>query len=75
MEDIRALLEGKDGDKLRSLADSAPAKELGKLIDPAAAEKAVKAGDMQALRQMMSAVMETAQGKKLAEDLSKALKR
>ena len=75
MEDIRTLLEGKDGEKLRSLADSAPAKELGRMIDPAAAEKAVKAGDVEALRQMMTAIMRTSEGQKLASDLSKVLKK
>ena len=73
MEDVRALLEGREGEKLRALADSAPAKELGKMIDPAAAEKAVKAGDVEALRQMMSSIMDTEQGKKLAADISRAM--
>ena len=75
MEDVRALLEGKDGEKLRALADSAPARTLGRMIDPAAAEKAVKSGDAEALRQMMAAIMGTSEGQKLASELQKMLKK
>ena len=73
MRDLEGLLSGKDREKLRSLADSPEARQLGSMIDPAAAEKAAKAGDVEALRGMMAQIMRTAEGRKLAESISKAM--
>lgn len=75
MRDIDALLSGKDGEKLRSLAELPEAQKLGSLIDPAEAEKAAKAGDMDALRGMLEKIMRTAEGRKLAEGISKAIEK
>lgn len=73
MQDMKALLAGKDGEKLRALAETPEAQRLGNLIDPAEAEKAAKSGDVAAMREMMLRIMGTAEGKKLVEGLSKAI--
>lgn len=73
MQDIKALLEGEDGKKLRALADTPQARELGGLIDPAEAERAARAGDVEALRGMMARILSTEQGRKLAQDISGAM--
>lgn len=75
MQDMKALLSGKDGEKLRALADTPEAQRLGSLIDPAEAEKAARAGDMEAMRAMMQKIIGTAEGKKLMEGLSRAMKK
>ena len=73
MQDVKALFTGKDGEKLRALAETPEAKQLGSLIDSVEAEKAAKAGDVEAMRKMMLKIMGTAEGKKLVEGLSKAI--
>lgn len=73
MQDIGKMLSGRDGEKLRALADTPEAQALGRLIDPAEAEKAAKTGDTEALREMLRRILSTDEGKKLAGDISGAL--
>ena len=75
LQDMKAFLEGRDGEKLRALASTPEAKQLGSLIDPAEAEKAARAGDVAAMRAMMQKIIGTAEGKKLMEGLKKAMEK
>ena len=54
---------------IRALADSADGQKLSKMIDGAAVEKAVKAGDSAALQQILRGVLGTAEGQRLAESI------
>lgn len=56
-------------DKLRSLAESADGQRLLGIIDTSAVEKAAKSGDSAALRDIMSRVLSTAEGQRLAESV------
>lgn len=56
-------------DKLRSLAESADGQRLLGIIDASAVEKAAKSGDSAALRDIMSRVLSTAEGQRLAESV------
>jgi len=56
-------------DKLRSLAESADGQRLLGIIDASAVERAAKSGDSAALRDIMSRVLSTAEGQRLAESV------
>jgi len=70
LEDIGRELErrGKT-DKLKQLADSEDGVKLGKMLDPKAIEAAARNGDSAALSGILSQVLSTAEGKRLAESL------
>ena len=75
MQDMKAFLSGKDGEKLRALAATPAAKQLGGLIDPEEAEKAARTGDVAAMRAMLQKLMGTAEGKKRVEGLAQAMEK
>lgn len=60
-------------DKLKNLAQSADGLAVTKMLDPSAVEKAAKSGDTQALKGIISQVLSTEEGKRLAEKLKKAM--
>ena len=60
-------------DKLRSLADSADGQAIGRMIDPAEVERAAKSGDAAALQSILTQVLSTDEGKRLAESLKRAM--
>ena len=74
MDDLEApgrqLLAGKNGEALRSLANSGQARRLGQRLDRSAAEAALRAGDGEALRALLEGVLSTPDGRALAEALS-----
>jgi len=70
----RELEKSGKTDKLRQLAESADGQSLSRMIDSAAVEQAAKSGDSEALRSMMSRVLSTAEGQRLAEALQKLMK-
>lgn len=74
LERVNAEIE-KSGkkDRLKSLADSAEGRAVSRMLDPAAVEKAAKSGDTAALQSMLSDVLSTDEGKRLAERLKKAM--
>ena len=74
LERVNAELEkrGKK-DRLKSLADSAEGRAVSRMLDPAAVEKAAKSGDTAALQSILSDVLSTDEGKRLAERLKKAM--
>ena len=74
LERVNAEIE-KSGkkDRLKSLADSAEGRAVSRMLDPAAVEKATKSGDTAALQSILSDVLSTDEGKRLAERLKKAM--
>ena len=74
LERVNAEIE-KSGkkDRLKSLADSAEGRAVSRMLDPAAVEKAAKSGDTAALQSILSDVLSTDEGKRLAERLKKAM--
>lgn len=74
LERVNAEIE-KSGkkDRLKSLADSAEGRAVSRMLDPAAVERAAKSGDTAALQSILSDVLSTDEGKRLAERLKKAM--
>lgn len=61
------------GEKLKSIADSAEGRAISRMVDSARVEQAAKSGDTAALRDILSQVLSTDEGKRLAEKLKKAM--
>lgn len=74
-EDVGRELErrGKTAE-IRRLAESDSAQRLGRVVDGAAIEKAAKSGDSAALSELLRRVLNTAEGRQLAEDVQKIMK-
>ena len=66
----KALLTGKNGEALRSLARSGEARRLGQSLDRTAAEEALRSGDGEKLRALLEGILSTGDGKALAEAVS-----
>ena len=62
-------------EQIRALAESADGRKLGQMLDAGAVEKAVKGGDSAALQQILRGVLGTPEGKRLAEQLRKAMQK
>ena len=60
-------------EKLKSLADSEEGKAVSRMIDAEAVQKAAKSGDAAALKTILSQVLSTSEGQRLAESLRKAM--
>lgn len=65
----REILGGANGGKLRSLSETPEAQKIGKMVDTGALRAAAESGDTQAVRDALSRVLSTAEGKKLAAQL------
>lgn len=77
MKDLEQLGEelsrsGK-GERLKSLADTAEGKAVSRMVDQKKLERAAKSGDTAALKDILSQVLSTDEGKRLAEKLKKAM--
>ena len=70
MDDLEALktalLTGKNGEALRALAQSGEARRLGRRLDRAAAEEALRSGDGEKLRALVEGILSTGDGRALA---------
>lgn len=66
----KELLNGKNGDAYRRMADSAEARRLSKSISPGEAESALRSGDPERLGALLRQVLSTPEGRSLAEKLS-----
>ena len=60
-------------DRVKSLADPAEGRAVSRMRAPAAVEMAAKSGDTAALQSILSDVLSTDEGKRLAERLKKAM--
>lgn len=61
-------------DKLKALAETEDVQRLGKMIDPGTVEQAAKSGDGDALRRLLSTVLSTEEGKRLAQSVEQLMK-
>ena len=73
-EEIGRELErrGKAGE-IKRIAQSADGQRLSQMIDPTEIEQAAKNGDSAALQSMLSRVLSTDEGKRLAESVKKMM--
>ena len=69
----RALQEQGKGDQLRALAESPEGARLAGMIEPGALERATQAGDTEALKKLLSGVLRTEEGKRLAESIRRVM--
>ena len=60
-------------DALKSLADSADGQAIGRMLDPAEVERAAKSGDAAAIKNILTQVLGTDEGRRLAESLKRAM--
>ena len=60
-------------EKLKNIADSEEGKAISRMIDAEAVQKAAKSGDAAALKTILSQVLATSEGQRLAENLKKAM--
>ena len=58
---------------IKKIAESADGQRLSQMIDAKAVENAAKSGDSEALRSILSSVLSTAEGKRLAESVRKLM--
>lgn len=61
-------------EKLKSLADSEDGKALSRMLDAEAVERAAKNGDAAALQSILSSVLNTDEGRRLAESIKNAMR-
>lgn len=74
-EDIGRELEKRGkADKIKQLADSEDGRRLSKLIDQKAIEAAARKGDSAALSGILSQVLSTDEGKRLAASLQQLMR-
>ena len=69
-EELRA--SGK-GEKLKSIAESDGGRAISRMVDASKVELAAKSGDTAALKSILEQVLNTDEGRKLAEKLKKAM--
>lgn len=67
------LSKGEKGSRLRSIADSDDGRAISRMVNTGEIEKAAKTGDTEALRGILSQVLSTDEGRRLAEALKKAM--
>ena len=60
-------------EEMKRLADSEDGKRLAGMIDPSRIEQAARSGDTETLRRMLSTVLSTREGKRLAENVRKMM--
>ena len=60
-------------DKIKKLAESDDGLRLSHMVDTQAIEKAAKTGDGDAIRNMLSQVLGTEEGRRLAENVRKLM--
>ncbi len=61
-------------EKLKALADSSDVQKLGKMLDPGAVERAARSGDSQAIKDLLSSVLNTKEGQRLAQSVQQLMK-
>ena len=76
IEEINRELErqGK-AEKLRALAASAEGQKVGRMVDAEKLSQAARSGDTSALKEMLSRVLNTAEGRALAENVRKMMEK
>lgn len=70
----RELQKSGKADKLKAAAESDDAKRISAMLDPKAVERAARSGDTEALRGILTQILSTDEGKRLAAKLGEAMK-
>ena len=74
LEDLsRKLQQSGKADKIKQIAQSDAGAKLSGMLDNKAVEKAVRSGDDQALRRMLSQILSTEDGQKLAQSIKQIM--
>ncbi|MDD6090313.1 MAG: hypothetical protein SO014_05865 [Candidatus Limivicinus sp.] len=60
-------------EQIRQLAESEDGAKLARLVDANAVEQAARSGDGEALKAILSSVLNTREGRRLAEDVRKMM--
>ena len=60
-------------EEIKKIAQSSDGQRISGMIDPQAVEKAARGGDTESLKNMLGRILETPEGKRLAEKLKKAM--
>ena len=60
-------------EQLQALAETDDVQRLSRMLDSAAVEKAAKSGDGQALKDILSQVLSTAEGQRLAQSVQQMM--
>lgn len=60
-------------EQLKALAETDDVQRLSRMLDSAAMEKAAKSGDGQALKDILSQVLSTAEGQRLAQSVQQMM--
>lgn len=61
-------------DKLKSLAESDEGKAVSRMLDAEAVERAARSGDAAALQNILNNVLNTDEGRRLAESIKNAMR-
>ena len=69
----RLQRQGKDW-QIRALAESGDGQKLGAMLDGKALEQAARSGDGEALRKLLSSVLATEEGQRLARQVQEVMK-
>ena len=69
----KQLVESGKADKIKAIADSADGQRLASRLDAQKVEQAAKSGDSEALRGILLEVLGTGEGKRLAEQVKRAM--
>ena len=74
LEDLsRKLQQNGKADKIKQIAQSDAGAKLSSMLDSNAIEKAARSGDDQALRRMLSQILSTEEGQKLAQSIKQIM--
>ena len=74
LEDLgRELSRRGKTEQLKALAETDDVQRLSKMVDSAAVEKAAKTGDGDALKAILSQVLSTAEGQRLAQSVQQMM--
>jgi hypothetical protein len=60
-------------EEIKKLAASSDGMKISKMVDAKAVENAARSGDSEAIRRMLSAVLNTDEGKRLAENVRRMM--
>lgn len=74
-EMAKRLEESGKSDELRAIANSPEGERIGRLLNEDEVGKAVRSGDSAALKDILTKVLSTDDGRKLAEQLGKAMQK
>lgn len=71
----REYFQGKSGAQLQKLAQSADGQKVAQMLDMQRLQSAAQSGDRAALGDMLQRVLSTPEGRRLAEQVQKAVKK